>query len=120
MNRHATALESLESRKLMTATQIDLTFGQGGYVFGPSPSNTIYDMAVQPDGKVLAAGTAFNDKWDWDFGVARYNPDGTVDTSFGENGLARVDFFGLGDRPYAMKLLADGKILAAGEADTVE
>src|SRR5690349_6759364 len=42
-------------------------------------------VAVQPDGKIVAAGVAFNGS-DNDFALARYNPDGSLDAGFGADG----------------------------------
>src|SRR3954465_1816315 len=109
--------QSLERRVLITPTQIDLSFGSGGYVYTHN-TDTIYDMAVQSDGKLLAAGCVFKHDALGDFGVIRYNPDGSIDTTFGSNGTAWADFYGYFDRPYSIALLANGKILVAGEADT--
>jgi hypothetical protein len=41
-----------------------------------------YDAALQPDGKILIAGLA-----DTFLGLARFNPDGSLDTGFGANGM---------------------------------
>jgi len=54
---------------------------------------------------------------DWDFALARYNPDGTLDTSFGTSGTTTTDF---GGNPYdqdqanALVVLGDGRLVAAG------
>ncbi len=65
----------------------DTTFGGKGYVvtdFGGSPpSNGANALAIQPDGKILAAGTLRSD-----FALVRYNPDGSLDPTFGDGGLA--------------------------------
>ena len=115
------SFQPLERRALLAAaTQIDLSFGQGGYVY-TQQTDTIYDMVVQSDGKLLAAGRALKAPyWYGDLGVARYNPDGSLDAGFGVNGMASVDIFGLDDRPCSIALLPDGKIIVAGEADTMD
>jgi uncharacterized delta-60 repeat protein len=110
------SIQSLERRALLSAaTQIDLSFGQGGYVYTRG-TDTIYDLAVQPDGKLLAAGIALV-RDPGDFGLARYHPDGSLDTTFGKNGIASADIRGEFDRAYAITVLADGRILVAGESD---
>ena len=48
-----------------------------------------------------------------DFALARYNSDGTFDTSFGDNGVVITDF-GRDDEGYSVALQADGKIVVAG------
>jgi uncharacterized delta-60 repeat protein len=85
-----------------------ITYGYGG---------TIFDLLLQPDGKIIAAGL-FCDLESWDFGLARYHPDGSLDTSFDMDGLVSLDFFGFADFDEALALQPDGKILVAGYADT--
>ena len=66
-------------------------------------------MALQPDGKILVAGT------DGDgFAVARLMPNGSLDPSFGAGGKSTVNFTGV-DIAYGMALQPDGKIILAGE-----
>src|SRR2546428_5506390 len=50
-----------------------------------------YGVAVQPDGKIVVAGRT-NNTSDSDFAVARYNRDGSLDTSFGIRGKLITDF----------------------------
>ena len=52
-----------------------------------------------------------------DFAVARYNPDGTLDTTFfGARGRVRTDFPGLAAVPSSVVIQPDGKIVVAGGA----
>lgn len=70
------------------------------------------DVTMQPDGKILQAGT-INGR----FCVVRYLQSGYLDTSFGAGGIATVDLGGETDMPdaaYAIALTADGQILLAG------
>lgn len=72
-------------------------------------------VALQSDGKILVGGRAFfagND-----FAIARYNSNGSLDTSFNGNGLRLQDFDGGDDEITALRLQSDGKILATGSAD---
>jgi uncharacterized delta-60 repeat protein len=89
---------------------LDPTFGSGGTVltsFGP-PLSAAADVAVQPDGKIIAVGVAGSD-----FAVARYNADGTLDASFGVGGLVTTDFGG-SDQANGLALQPDGKIVVVG------
>ena len=91
---------------------VTTNFGFGGYAFG---------LALQPDGKIVAAGTVFvdfssDDSSDTDFGLARYNADGTLDPSFGNGGKVRTDFDGYNDDAMAVLVQPDGRIVAAGSA----
>ena len=67
---------------------------------------------IQSDGKILVAGwaTVYANR---DFALARYNPDGSLDTSFGTNGKVSVQLGGE-DEAYGIALQPDGKILVAG------
>ncbi len=75
-------------------------------------------VAVQPDGKILVAGTCLQR-----FCIARLNENGTFDTSFvGPSGTSAGHFsFSISvdeeDQLYAMALQADGKIVLAGGCD---
>ena len=99
----------------------DVTFGPNGTVLTnipegfPDKSN--YDEAtavtIQPDGRIVVAGTIIQQQGDHDFVVVRYHPDGALDTSFGGDGIALVNFSGV-DIAYAVRVLVDGKIAVAG------
>ena len=94
---------------------LDLQFGNDGTVMAPVTTTTEhgYAMAVQGDGKILVAGyreTGGNQ----DFAVARYNADGSLDNSFGSNGVALIDGGTSSDAAWSMTLQADGKILLGG------
>lgn len=104
--------------RVITPTgSLDTSFGTGGVVvtdFGEdSEANA---LVLQADGKLVAGGT-FGDVFRRLFMVARYHPDGSLDASFGSGGAVRTrfrrSFFGL----QALVLQADGKLVAAGEAD---
>ena len=49
-------------------------------------------MAIQPDGKIVVAGRRITPRAGWDFAVARYEPDGTLDDSFDGDGRLTTDF----------------------------
>lgn len=97
---------------------LDSTFGTGGRVvtrfFGRG--DDAHALALQSDGKIVAAGSAVNDATLGDFGVARYNPDGSLDTSFNGTGKVTTVFGASTDEAYAVAIQTDGKIVAAGRA----
>ena len=66
---------------------LDPGFGTGGKVTTPFGSgyDTAYAIAVQRDGKLVAAGSSGNGS-NYDFALARYHRNGTLDTSFGSGG----------------------------------
>jgi uncharacterized delta-60 repeat protein len=72
-------------------------------------------VAIQPDGKIVAGGATRGDR-EWDFALARYNRDGSLDRDFA-GGTERYDFGGE-DLAYAVEVQADGRIVAAGRALT--
>ncbi|HSH60677.1 MAG TPA: hypothetical protein VK988_13760 [Acidimicrobiales bacterium] len=77
-------------------------------------------LVVQPDGKLVAAGgNALGGASAADFALARYNPDGGLDPSFDGDGKVTTDFFGRGDVLRALAIQPDGKLVAAGEANSV-
>lgn len=93
----------------------DSTFGINGKVLSEAYEGSGYATVVQPDGKILVGGTGGYDG-NYGFLVVRYNTDGTIDESFGDNGRALND---LGDPTvakniYKIALQPDGKIIAAG------
>jgi uncharacterized delta-60 repeat protein len=99
---------------------LDTTFGTGGKVSTDILGWANYitgRMAVQPDGKIVAGGYAYPDVSSGDFAVARYNVDGSLDTSFGTNGIVVTDFYGQDDDVTGgLALQADGKIVVAGKS----
>jgi len=80
----------------------------GGYDFA-------YSVALQSDGKIVVAGysNSSGGNGDGDFAVARYNVDGSLDTSFAGTGKLITDFGG-NDLAYSVALQPDGKIVVAG------
>ncbi|MFH0757182.1 MAG: T9SS type A sorting domain-containing protein [Bacteroidota bacterium] len=99
----------------------DLEFGENGQVISQFGSfdelcNTI---AIQPDGKILAAGgigvlpAGYSE---YDFALARYHSDGTIDDSFGNYGFVSTHFMSRSSIAYDMAIQQDGKIVLAGEA----
>ena len=70
-------------------------------------------VALQGDGKIVAVGHA-GDFPDDDFALARYNPNGSLDTSFSDDGKRRTNFGGGDDAASGVALQSDGKIVAVG------
>ncbi len=76
---------------------LDATFGSGGLVannFGPDTSAFAAGLAIQPDGRIVVAGTVqdFGANFISEFGLARYGANGTLDASFGSGGLVTTSF----------------------------
>ena len=95
---------------------LDTSFGKGGKVvtdfFGDDDGQGIL---VQPDGKIVVVGEVFAGATSADFGLARYNSDGSLDTSFGDGGKVITDLGGF-DLASKVALQRDGKIVVVGEA----
>src|SRR5690242_17916747 len=85
------AVEMLEGRVLLSAGDLDSTFGSGGSVFLSDGSPAVYynvqATQVQGDGKIVLAGSAGANGYSLNtFFLERLNVDGTVDSSFGSGG----------------------------------
>ncbi len=102
---------------------LDTSFGDGGIVTTTFPEGSYaFDVALQADGKIIAAGTVFvdfnpGDSSNTDFALARYNLDGTPDATFGNGGQVSTDFLGLEDDAFSVLIQPDGKIVAVGSAN---
>ena len=97
--------------------QPDPLFGNSGVVVtaDPDANSIIYDIAFQPDGKIIAAGCIYenNTAPSPHTYLIRYNTNGTIDNSFGINGKVRTTV-GTSDIAHAVVIQQDGKILVAG------
>jgi uncharacterized delta-60 repeat protein len=116
-NRFRPRLEALEDRCLLSGGALDPTFGSGGMVTG-SMSGFPAPVVVQPDGKIVVAGRTGGQTYD--FELARYNPDGSLDGTFGLNGngvvstaLANWKYLGVN----ALALQSNGDIVAVGAVE---
>src|SRR4029453_17203727 len=84
--------------------------------FGNLGATGVNAVAMQPDGKILAAGEAGTNS-NPDFALARYNPDGSLDVTFGVGGKVTTDFSGRYDSAGALAIQSDGKIVVAGSVE---
>jgi uncharacterized delta-60 repeat protein len=100
-----------------TNGSLDSSFGSGGIVstFFTGNDDHAQGVAIQTDGKIVAAGYAGN-SGSYDFALARYNPDGTLDTTFDSDGKVLTDFANITDQGFDVALQGDGKIVVAGLA----
>ncbi len=78
-------------------------------------SDTAFGVVLQSDGKIVAAGQARVDST-YDFGVVRYNTDGTLDATFSSDGMVTTAVGSGDDIGRAVVVQADGKIIVAGSA----
>ena len=92
---------------------LDTTFDGDGIVTTAFVDSALaYDVVIQADGKIVVAGEtlADNDK----FALARYNSDGSLDTTFDGDGRVTTDICEFHDGAHGVAIQADGKIVAAG------
>jgi uncharacterized delta-60 repeat protein len=94
----------------------DTTFGQGGSARTDfdGRSDVAHAVALQSDGRIVVAGSSGRE-----LAVARYLPDGTLDTSFDGDGVATTAFFTgtrTGAVAFDVAVQPDGKIVAVGSA----
>jgi len=104
---------------------LDTTFNPGGAKPGTvttdfgAGNDVAQTIVIQRDGKIVVAGSA-GDITGSNFAVARYNSDGTLDTTFNQSGAKpgtmTTDFAGGTDKAYAVAIQPDGKIVVAGYA----
>ncbi len=97
---------------------IDSDFGTDGAVFydgGGSGGDFIYAVALQPDGKILAAG--IRDDGSYDALLIRFNSNGTLDSGFGTGGIVTYGSAFNTDEAKAVVLQPDGKIVVVGYSD---
>ena len=99
--------------------QLDPSFGMGGTVVTEFPSSYsgARALAVQADGRIVAAGFAHtNDSIVSDFALTRYDTSGALDPTFGTGGAVRTDFGGRFDEALAVAVQSDGRIVVAGNS----
>lgn len=92
-----------------TDGSLDTSFGIEGKVLTDinGGDDRAYAVAIQPDGKIVAAGDSSR------FAIARYLPDGSLDSSFGVDGKV-ITQLGLSSKANGVTIQSDGKIVAAG------
>ncbi len=92
---------------------LDMTFGTGGQV---GTAINIFDagfaLALQPDGKIVVAGVSLVQRFD--FAVVRYNPNGSLDQTFGTGGTVTTPVGDSDDFAISVSVQRDGKLILAG------
>jgi uncharacterized delta-60 repeat protein len=94
---------------------LDASFDSDGKVttaIGTGDDNG-YSVTLQTDGKILVAGYS-NNGTNNDFALVRYNSDGSLDSSFSNDGIVTTSINSGNNRAYSVVVQADGKILVAG------
>ncbi|MBL8309494.1 MAG: hypothetical protein JNL19_03630 [Burkholderiales bacterium] len=88
-------------------------YGDGKRVTSIGTDDAAYGVAVQPDGKVVVAGTCRLGNKN-EFCLARYSSSGTLDNTFGTGGIVHTDVGVSGSNAAGLRLQPDGKIVVAG------
>lgn len=104
--------------KLETEGALDPDFGDNGFVISDMGN---YDVGaavqIQEDGKILVAGgTGEGAPGDVEMAVWRYLENGSLDMTFGLDGMATVQISERVDEALGMALQSDGKIVIAGKS----
>lgn len=99
---------------------LDASFGVDGKVITSinNGADIAYAVSLQQDGKIVVGGMTLSSTTGKDFACLRYNLDGTLDSSFGTNGIVTIDIqVGSEDVAYSLAIQNDGKIVLAGYSD---
>lgn len=92
---------------------LDTSFGTAGKVLTnvSSSDDEVYAIAIQSDNKIITVGYSEKPQ---QFTIARYNANGTLDSTFGTGGIVKTAF---SERAYAysVAIQSDGKIVVGGD-----
>lgn len=94
----------------------DTTFGNNGYTVTNVANNfnMAYSSDIQEDGKIVVVGRAKYTSPNYEVALARYNSDGTLDNTFGNNGITITAANTMNNYAMCVKVLENGKILVGG------
>ena len=105
--------------RLSATGVLDNSFGNAGFGGADIPGGIerCRALTLLADGKILLGGSRrLSSAAGFDFAAMRLNANGTLDNSFGQQGLATVDFNGNNDEGFGMAVQPDGKILMGGSS----
>lgn len=118
--RDAGSLDAFALARYNGDGTLDPSFGTGGLVklSIDGRESEARAIALQPDGRIVAVGSVIRSPGPDGalFAAARYNSDGTLDTSFGTGGTVTTEIGPLADAALAVAMQTDGRIVAAGIA----
>jgi uncharacterized delta-60 repeat protein len=98
---------------------LDATFGGDGKVvtnFGKG-IDAPEDVAIQANGKIVAVGRASTRRGSVRFALARYRTNGSLDPTFGGDGLVIINFAGRSNAAFGVAIQSDGRIVAVGDVE---
>jgi len=96
---------------------LDESFGRKGIVTTSFNGGSLIEaLTLDAQGRLVAAGTTISHSGTGDFALARYEPDGRLDQSFGKGGRTTADVDGLGfdDSTRAIAVQPDGRLVVVG------
>lgn len=99
---------------------LDTTFGTNGKasIDWTGRQDLVHSVLIQPDGKIVLGGTGTNGSNKFNFLLARFNTNGTLDNTFGASGVVGTDFGASGDEPWGLAIQANGKLVASGATNS--
>lgn len=102
--------------RLASDGSLDSNFGTNGMIIDPRLVGEARCVTQAKDNKIIVAGYAMYSSTisRWAFTVARYNENGSIDSSFGMNGIATTIFGSFGDLGSAMAFQQNGEIVLGG------
>lgn len=80
--------------------------------------DAIHALIIDSNGKILVAGSTRSSSTDSEFALARFNTDGSLDTTFGNNGTVTLDFNLEEDTAHTLAIDPFGNIFVAGASGT--
>ena len=104
------------SARLNADGSLDTSYGTDGFAFireELDPMESFHDATMDSSGRILLSGKRRNE-YDDDIIVARINADGSLDTSFGVNGIVVTGVAGQYEWASCVVVQADGRIVLAG------
>lgn len=96
---------------------LDYSFGNNGKTIFQSITHggdDIRGLALQADGKIIATGIHQDSTNIIKFITIRFNSDGSIDSTFSNDGFDLISFLNINDQSFSVKVQHDGKILVAG------
>lgn len=113
---HPTTYNDFAVARLDVSGVLDPSFGSGGYATTSfsNAGDRGYDLAVQPDGKILLAGSSSGGNANSNFAVVRWTANGELDSTFGSGGKVTTDIPGTSESAGSVAVQPDGKIVVAG------
>jgi uncharacterized delta-60 repeat protein len=117
-----TTFTDFAAARYLSNGSLDASFGNAGKVrtdFGTRGFDQARSATLQPDGKIVAAGTRITPSGaSQTFALVRYNANGARDTTFSGDGRQTIDFGSCCQSAYKILLQPNGKIIAVGYANT--